>query len=123
MNCPNKNFRGENCVYLTSFGEINKSTYECKHCKPCSHVPNILFKDQKSCVTLFAWTYCFKKKTKLEYQKEKLSPLMRQYIQQSKVSTTKQRKMKMNLFQKNKGITLYGIIVSRSYWPFYYNTN
>ena len=29
------------------------------------------------------------KKTKLDYQKEKLSPLMQQYIHQSKPSTTK----------------------------------
>ena len=87
--CPNKKCRGEKCVYITSFEEINKSTYECKQCKACSHVLNIPFKDQKPCVTLFGWTYCFRKKSKLDYQKEKLSPLMRQYIRQSKLSTTK----------------------------------
>ena len=73
---------------LTSFKEINKRTYECKQCKACSHVHNIPFKDQKPCVTLFGWTYCFRKKTKLDYQKEKLSPLMQQCISQSKFSTT-----------------------------------
>ena len=26
--CPNKKCRGENCVYLTIFEEINKNTYE-----------------------------------------------------------------------------------------------
>ena len=87
--CPNRKCRGEKCVYITSFEEINKSTYECKQCKACSHVLNIPFKDQKPCVTLFGWTYCFRKKSKLDYQKEKLSPLMRQYIRQSKLSTTK----------------------------------
>ena len=58
--CPNKKCRGEKCVYLTSFEEINKSTYQAKQCKACTHVLNIPFKDQKPCVTLFGWTYCFR---------------------------------------------------------------
>ena len=87
--CPMKKCRGEKSVYITRFEEITKSTYQCKQCKACSHVPNILFKDQKPCVILFGWTYCFRKKTKLEYKKEKLSPLMQQCISQSKLSTTK----------------------------------
>ena len=29
----------------------------------------------------------------------------------------------MNLFQKDEDITIYGTIVSRSYWSFYYNNN
>ena len=87
--CSNKKCRGEKCVYLTSFEEINKSTYQCKQCKACSHLLNIAFKDQKPCVTLFGWIYCFRKKTKSDYQKEKLSPLMQQCISQSKLSTTK----------------------------------
>ena len=86
---PNKKCRDEKCVYFTSFEEINKSTYQCKQCKACSHVLNIPFKDQKPCNTLFGWTYCFRKKTKLDYQKKKLSPLMRQCISQSKLSPTK----------------------------------
>ena len=87
--CPNKIFIGEKSVYLTNFEQINKSTYQCEQCKACSHVLNILFKDQKPCVTLFGWIYCFRKKTKLDYQKEKLWPLMQQCISQSKLSTTK----------------------------------
>ena len=87
--CPTRNSRGEKCVYLRSFNKSNKSTYDCKQCKACSHVLNILFKDQKPCVTLFVWTYCFEKKPKFVYQKEKLPPLMRQYIRQLKFSTTK----------------------------------
>ena len=87
--CPNKICRGEKSVYITSFEEINKSTYQCKQCKACSQVLNIPFKDRKPCVTLFGWTYCFRRKTKLDYQKEKLSPLMQQCISQSKLSTTK----------------------------------
>ena len=86
---PNKKCRGEKSAYITSFEGINKSTYECKQCKGCIHVLNVPFKDQKPCVTLFCWTYCFRKKKKLDYQKEKLSPLMRQFINQSILSTTK----------------------------------
>ena len=87
--CPNKKCRGEKSVYITSFEEINKSTYQCEQCKARSHVLNIPFKDQKPRVTLFGWTYCFRRKTKLDYQKQKLSPLMQQCISQSKLSTTK----------------------------------
>ena len=89
VNCPNKKCRGEKSVYITSFEEINKSTYQGKQCKACSHVLNIPFEDQKPCVTLFGWTYCFRKKTKLDYQKEKRSLLMQQCISQSKLYTTK----------------------------------
>ena len=71
VTCPKKKCRGEKCVYLTSFEEINKSTHQCEQCKACNHVLNIPFKDQNPCVTLFGWTYCFRKKTKLDYQKEK----------------------------------------------------
>ena len=87
--CSNEKCRGEKCAYLTSFEEIDKSTYQCKQCKACNHVLNIPFKDQKPCVTLFGWTYCFRKKTKSDYHKEKLSPLMREYNLQSKLFTTK----------------------------------
>ena len=72
-----------------SFEEINKNTYECEQCKSCRHVLNIPFKDHKPCATLFGWTYCFREKAELDYQKEKLSPLMRQCVSQSKLSTTK----------------------------------
>ena len=122
--CPNKKFRGEKSVYITSFEEINKSTYQCKQCKACSHVLNIPFNDQKPCVTSPGWTYCFRKKTKLDYQKEKLSPLMQQSIRQSKLSTTKAEEANIEPApKKGKDITINGIIVSRSYWLFYYNIN
>ena len=75
VKCPNRNFRGEKCVYLTSLEEINKNTYESKQCKACSRVLKILFKDQKPCVTLFGCTYCFRKKTKLDYKKKRNSRL------------------------------------------------
>ena len=99
--CPNKKYRGERSVYLTSFEKINKSTYECKQCIACSHVLKIPLKHQKPCVSLFGWTYCFKKKTNLDYQKEKLSSLMRQYILQSKLSTTKAEEANIEPVRKN----------------------
>ena len=89
MICPHKKCRGEKCVNLTMFEGINKSPNQCKQCKACSHMLKTPFKDRKPCVTLFCCTYCFRKKTKLNYQKEKLSLLMQQCVSQSKLFTTK----------------------------------
>ena len=72
--CTSRKGRDEKCVNLTSFEEINKSTYQCRQCKACSHVLNIPFKGQKPCVTLFGWIYCFRIKTKSDYQKKNLAP-------------------------------------------------
>ena len=102
--CSNKNCRGEKSAYITSFEEINKSTYQCKQCKACSRVLNIPFKDQEPCVTLFRWTYCFREKTKLDYQKQKLSPLMQQCISQSKLSTTNAEEANNELAPKKEKI-------------------
>ena len=102
VTCPNRKCRGEKCVYLTSFEEINKNTYQCKQCRACSHVLKNPFKDQKPCVTLFGWTYCFRKKTKPDFQKEKLSPLMRQCISQSILSSTKADAANNELVQKEQ---------------------
>ena len=71
--CPNKKCRGERCVYLTSFEETNKSTYECKQCKACSHLLIVPFKHQKPCVALFAWNYCFRKRLYLIPKTETLA--------------------------------------------------
>ena len=100
--CPNKKCEGKKCVCLMSFEKFNKSTYQCKLCKACSRLLNSPFMDQRPCVTLFGWTYCFRKKTRSDYQKEKLSPLMRQYIPQSKLSTTKTDEANINLVQKKQ---------------------
>ena len=105
--CSNKKCRGEKCVYLTSYEETNKSIYQYRQCKACSHVLNILFKGQKPCVTLFGWTYCFRKKVKSHYQKTKFSPLMRQYIDQSKLSTTKAVEAKIEPVPKKAKILPY----------------
>ena len=50
---------------------------------------NIPFKHQNPYVTLFGWTYCFRKKNKFGLRKREVSPIIRQYIRQSKVSKTK----------------------------------
>ena len=89
VKCPNRKCGGEKCVYLTSFEEINTSTYECKQCKACNHELNIHFKDRKPYVILFGWTYCFRKRQSWITKKKKLAPPMRQYIRQSKLPTTK----------------------------------
>ena len=107
VSCPNKKCRGEKCVYLTSFEEFNTSTYQCKQCKACSHLLNLPFKDQKPCVTLFVWNHCLRKKTKSDYQRQKISPLMRQYICQSKLSTTKAEEANIEPVPKNATILLY----------------
>ena len=78
-----------------------------KRAVTCSHVLNNPFKDQKPCVTLFGWTYCFRKKTKLDYQKEKLSPLMQQRISQSKLSTIKAEEVNIEPAPKNEKILPY----------------
>ena len=91
--CPNWKGRSEKSVYLTSREEINKITYECKQCKPCSYVPKFLLSIRNHVLpTGFTYLvktmgYCFRKKTNLDYQKKKLSPLMLQCISQSKLST------------------------------------
>ena len=105
--CPKKKYRTEKCPYLTSFKEINKITYDCKECKACSHLLNILLRHQKPCVTLFGWTYCFRKKTNLDYQKENFSSLMRTYIRPSKLSTTKAEEAYKDPVPKNAKIILY----------------
>ena len=102
--CPNMKCRGEKSAYITRFEELNKSTYECKQCKAGTHVLNTPFKDQKPCVTLLGWTYCFRKKTKLDYQNE---PLMRQCISQSKLSTTEAEEAKKEPAPKKTKILPY----------------
>ena len=105
--CPIKKIRGEKCVYLMRFEGINKSVYHFKQCKACSHVPTTPIKDQKPWVTLFDWTYCFRKKTKSDYQKKKLSPLMRKCINQSNFSTTEAEEAKIEPVPKKTKIIPY----------------
>ena len=49
----------------------------------------IPFKDQEHVLPSLVGPTALEKKTKMDYQKEKLSPLRQQCISQSKLSTTK----------------------------------
>ena len=70
----------------------NKTTnfYDCKKCKACCHVLNILFKDQKPTIMLFGGegTPCFAKKSCRDYEKEKPSPFLKKFLRQSQPSTS-----------------------------------
>ena len=84
--CPT--CRNEKCVYLST----NKTTsfYDCKNCKACCNVLNILFKDQKPTIMLFGGdgTHCFARKTSHEYEKEKPSAFLKKCLRQSQPSTS-----------------------------------
>ena len=88
--CPT--CRNEKCVYLSS----NKTTsfYDCKKCKACCHVLNILFKDRKPTIMLFGGdgTHCFARKTSSDY--EKPSPFLKKLLRQSQTSTSEREPKK-----------------------------
>ena len=69
----------------------------------------IPFKEQKPIVTLFGGdvAYCIRRESKLDYQKEKISSLMRQYIRQSQLSTTKAEEALIELVPKQAKILPY----------------
>ena len=82
--CPT--CRNEKCVYLST----NKITsfYDCEKCKACCNVLNIPFKDQKATIMLFGGdgTHCFARKTSRDYEKEKPSPFLKNFLRQSQPS-------------------------------------
>ena len=84
--CPT--CRNEKCVYILT----KKTTgfYDCKNCKACCHVLNILFKDQKLTIMLFGddGTHCFAVKTSRDDEKEKPSPFLKYFLRQSQPSTS-----------------------------------
>ena len=75
VNCPNRKFRDEICVYLTSFEEINRSTYEGKQCKACSHMLNLPVKDQKPCDTFLVGPTALEKRQSWFTKKRNSRPL------------------------------------------------
>ena len=84
--CPT--CRNEKCVYIST--NETTSFYDCKKCKACCHVLNILFKDQKPTIILFGGdgTQCFARKTSRDYEKEKPSPFLKKCLRQSQPSTS-----------------------------------
>ena len=85
--CPT--CRNEKSVYLST----NKTTsfYDCKKCKACCNALNITFMDQKPTTMLFGGdgTHCFAKKTSRDYEKEKPSPCLKNFLRQSQPSRSK----------------------------------
>ena len=77
----------ETSFYLST----NKSSsfYHFKKCKGWSHVLNINFKDQTSTIILIGGngTHRFARKTSRVYKKEKPSPLLNTFLNQSQSST------------------------------------
>ena len=90
--CPT--CRNEKFAYIST----NKTTsfHDCKKCKACCHVLNILFKDQKQTVMLFCGdgTHCFARKTSRDYKKEKPSPFSEKFLSQSPPSTSEREPKK-----------------------------
>ena len=84
--CPR--FRNEKFVYIST----NETTkfYDSKKCKACCNVLNVPFKGQKPTIVLFGadGTHCFAKKTRRDYEKEKLSPILEKFFCQSQPSTS-----------------------------------
>ena len=96
--CPT--CRNEKCVYIST----NKTTsfYDCKKCKACCNVLNIPFKDQKPTIMLFGGegTHSFARQTSGDYEKEKTSPFLTKFVQQSQPSTYELEPKKVKLSPK-----------------------
>ena len=90
VHCPTG--RHEKCVYLST--DKTTSFYDCKKCKACCHVLNILFKDQKPTFMLFGGDgkHCFARKTSRDYKKP--SPFLKKFLRQSQPSTYEQKPKK-----------------------------
>ena len=95
--CPT--CKNEKCVYIST----NKTTsfYDCKKCKACCHVLNIPFKDQKPTIMLFGGdgTHCSAKKSNRDYEKEKPSPVLKNFLTQSQPSTSEREPKGTNQVQ------------------------
>ena len=94
--------RNEICVYSST----NKTTsfHDCKKCKACCHVLNIPFKDQKPTIMLFRGdgTHCFAKKSSRDYEKEKPSLFLKNFVRQSQPSTSEREPKKDKSSPKTK---------------------
>ena len=84
--CPT--CRNEKCVYNST--KKTTSFYDCKKCKACCDVLNNPFKDQKPTNMLFGGdgTQYFARKTNRDYEKEKPSPFLNEFLRQSQLSTS-----------------------------------
>ena len=78
------------------------SYYDCKKCKACCNILNIPFKDQKPTNLLFGGdgTHCFARKTSPDYEKEKPSSFLKNFLHQSQPSTSEPAPKKVKLSPK-----------------------
>ena len=92
--CPT--CRNEKCVYILT--KETTSFYDCKKCRACCHVSNFPFKEQKRTIMLFGGngTHCFAKKSSRDYEKEKPSPFLKNFLRQSQSPTPKKCKSHSN---------------------------
>ena len=94
--CPT--YRNEECVYFST--HKTSSFYDSKKCTTCCQVLNFLFKDQKLTFMMFGGdgTNCFARKTSRDYEKEKPSPISRNYLGQSESNTPEPKPKKAKIF-------------------------
>ena len=89
IHCPIYLFIYQKCVYLSN--SKSSSFHDCKKCKACSHVFNIPFKDQKLTHMLLDGdcTHYFAKKVICNYEKRKVSSILKKFILHSQSGTLK----------------------------------
>ena len=90
--CPT--CRKEKCVYFST----NKTTsfYDRKKCKACCNVLNSPFRDQKPTIMLLGGDgiHCFARESSRDYEKEKPSPFLKNFLRQSQPSTSEREPKK-----------------------------
>ena len=93
--CPTS--KNEKCVNIST--NKMKKFYDCKKCKACCNVLNMPFKDQKLTIVLFGGdgTHCFAIETSHDYEKEKPSPFLKNFLRQSQPSTTEPEPKKVKM--------------------------
>ena len=80
--------RYEKRVYIST--EKTTSFFDCKKWNFCCNVSSIPFMDQKPTIMLFGGEgrHCFARKTSRNYEIEKLSPFLKNFLHQSQPSTS-----------------------------------
>ena len=78
----------EKCVYIST--NETTSFYDCKKCKACCNVLNILFRDQKPTIMSIGGdgTHSLARNTSRNYEKGKPSPFSKNFLRQSQPSTS-----------------------------------
>ena len=89
--------RNEKCVYISNNNTTN--FYDCEKSKACRNVLKIPFKDQNPTIMLLGGdgTHCFAKKTSREYEEEKPSPFLKEFLRQSQPSAPEPEPKKVDM--------------------------